>query len=612
MNRSGRLLAVASAALALTGCPKPDTRTNSNTGTSTPEAAKADPWDAAAKRLRKETDPAGVRGALNKLAEDLAAQDGGAGLPALTPEAEKQLAPLAHLAAEDLDVVRPATFGGLDAAYVAECLYLRDAAHAVDPVGLPPAEKAKAGFAWVCRQVFPQGWVTADGRYVPIAPPTFVLRRGWGSGLDRAAAALALFQQMGLAAGLVGGPDAADQPAGFAPPWAGKDQLPPGPFWAVAVRAGGDVLLFDPAAGRPFPAPLAQLKANPDLLRPWAEDKAHPWAVPADAVKQATLYLSVPLSAMAPRMAALEAKTKAELGANLAVDVKALRDRFTAPAPAGPGLADVKFWNPIGEGFAYPRVLASFLPAEDGGADRRAAGKRLADLYPVSLFPKQLFAEPNLFPKDLAVPARDRLALLAAASYGTSFLTPPTPRERIQRGQLQDATRYLSDRQDAFGRGQEQLRNVTPEQVAEGVKEVNRLFAELRAAEYPDPNQIRPNPPTDPAVEAARRAVEEFFQRTLAVAQSLVARVTAAAGLAEASYLLALAKHEEAERQQLRAEKAGPADARAKAAAANAWAEAANAWRSFLDQSAGLRGFPARADHARALAARADGFGKKE
>ncbi len=624
MNLSARRLAVASSvgsvavaltALALTGCPNTDTKTKSIDPNVRTSGAKADPWEGAAKRLAKETDPAGVRGALNKLAEELAARPDVPGPAALSADAEKALVPLARLAPEDLDVVRPATYSAGDAVYLAECLYLRDSARALDPVGLPPAEQARAAFAWVCRQVYVRPWLI-DGRFVPAVPPTYVLRRGWGTGLERATVALALFQQLGLDAGLVGPNDAADRSVGYAPPWltAAESPTAPGPFWAVAVRAGADVLLFDPFGGRTFPAPLAQLKANPDLLKSWADDKEHPWKVPADVVKQATVYLSVPLPALAPRMTVLEEQTRAELGAVLAVDVKALRDRFAAASPVGPGLDDVKAWNPPGDGLAYPRVLASFLPPEDGGTDRRPPGQRLVDLYPTSRIPaRELIFAPGVLPDGLMFPTiGDRLRGAAGHGYDTAFLAPPTPIERIQRGQLQDATRMLTERQDGFARGQEQMRNVTPEQLDAWVRTANRVYGALRQAEFPDPNQPRPNPPTDPAVAAARAAVEEFWRTTGPVAQAIAARITARIGLAEASYLLALAKHEEAERHQLRAEKAAePNASRARATAANAWAEAANTWRSYLDQAATLPGLEARVAHARRLAARAESLAPK-
>jgi hypothetical protein len=620
MNRSGLLAVVAVvaavavlAAVAVTGCSKPDPRTAQPQGAN--PAAKGDPWETAARRLAKETDPAGTRGALNKLAEDLAARPDVPAPPALSGDAEKALVALARLAPEDVEVVRPAVYTAGDAVYLAECLYLRDAARALDPVGLPPAEQARAAFDWVCRQVYLRPWLT-DGRFVPAVPPTYVLRRGWGTGLERATVALAVFQQLGLDAGLVGPPDAADRPAGFTPPWL-DDKDPPtshGPFWAVAVRAGADVLLFDPVGGRPFPAPLAQVKANPDLLKPWADDKERQWKVPADVVRQATVYLSAPLPALAPRMATLEERTKADLGVVLAVDLKAMRDRFAAAPPAGPGLADVKVWNPPGDGLAYPRVLASFLPPDEGGTDRRPQGQRLVDLYPLTRIPaREILFGPGVLPEGLTFPAvADRLRNAAGHGYEAAFVTPPAPVERLQRGQLQDATRMLTERQDGFARGQEQIRKVTPEEIDAWVKTANRVYAALRQAEYPDPTQTRPNPPTDPAVAAARQTVEDFWRVTGPVAQAVAARITARIGLAEASYLLALAKHEEAERQQLRAEKAdGASAARVKATAANAWAEAANTWRSYLDQGASLPGLEARNAHARRLAARAESLAPK-
>ncbi|MFO0800965.1 MAG: hypothetical protein U0804_26160 [Gemmataceae bacterium] len=621
MNRSGRLTAVASSsalvalavsALAFTGCPKPGPSGDKEAKGST--AAKADPWETAAKRLAKESDPAGARAALNKLAEELAARPDVPGAPALSPEAEKDLTALARLTPDDLNVVRPAGYTGGDAAYVAECMYLRDAARTIDPVGLPPAEQAKAAFNWVCRQVYIRPWVTDDGRFVNAVPPSYVLRRGWGTGLERATVALAVFQQLGLDAGLVGPPDAATKSIGSSPPWADAKELPAGPFWAVAVRAGADVLLFDPIAGRPFPAPLAQLKANPDLLKPWADAKDSTWKVPADAVNQATVYLTAPLPALAPRMATLEERVKADTGVHLAVDLKAVRDRLAAAPPAGPGVADVKVWNPPGEGPAYPRVLAWFLPTDDGGTDTRPPPQQFLQLYKNSRLPiRELIQGRDLLPPGIMYPGiTDRLINGAGYGYEQAFVAPPSPLERIQRGQLQDAAKLLTDRQDGYGRAQEQVKNVTAELLEEWVKEANRVYGELRRAEYPDPNQVRPVSPTDPAVVSARAAVEEFWRVTAPVASALVARITARLGFAEASYLLALAKHEEAERKQLRADKATGADAaRSKASAADAWAEAANTWRSFLDQAANLPGLEARTAHARTLAARANTLAPK-
>ena len=51
--------------------------------------------------------------------------------------------------------------------------------------------------------------------------------------------------------------------------------------------------------------------------------------------------------------------------------------------PDGPG-EKVKVWNPPADGFAYPAVLATFLPAEEGGRDNSPQGPgRLFDRYKI-------------------------------------------------------------------------------------------------------------------------------------------------------------------------------------------------------------------------------------
>lgn len=620
MNRPGslRLLAAAvavgvTAGLLLTaGCGRqPHTISNDKRATE----AKADPWEEVGRRLRKDTDPAACKAALDQLNSDLASRSDVDGPPALTPAAEKALAALVPLTPEDVAEIRGASYSALDPVYLADCFYLRDAARSLDPAGLPPADLARVGFAWVCRQVSLNPWPVAVQPGVLQAtalPPTYVLRRGSGSGLERAYVFLALLQQMGLDGCLIGPPDAADRPAGFVEP--GPDgkpttTYPKGPFWAVGARIGADVLLFEPWRGEPFPGPggkgvgtLAQVKANPDQLKAWHDDKAQPWDVTPDQVKAAAVFLAGPVSGLSPRMATLDEKVKADTGARLGVDPTALRDRFTAAAPTGPGLpaAGVKYWNPPGDRFAYGRTTATFLPSEEGGRDRSDPAVRVYTQYYQSLLPAALQDVPEGLRREPA----DRLVTLIRGNYGQAFFAPPTPRERIQRGQFQDAARDLTDKQQQFGRGLERLRTESPGEVAAFVAAANEEYEGLNRARYPAVGQTTPEPDTNPGVAAARQAVDTFWRANAPTAQLIVDRATAAAGRAEASFLLALAKHEEAERQQLRAGRAG-ADARAKAAAATAWAEAAGAWAAHLEQSGNVQGFPGRAAHARALADRA-------
>jgi hypothetical protein len=599
---------LAGVALLAPGCAKVRT-TSTEPGKG--EGPKADPWEVAAKRLRKETDLPACRAALSQLNNELAGRPDVPSPPPLTSDAEKAVAALVRLDdGADRDEIRSPSFSSLDPAYLADCLYLRDAARSLDLPGTPPAALAERGFAWVCRQVYRHPWVIAgQGIVVPAVPPTYVLRRGSGGALERAYVFLALLQQMGIDGCLVGPPDAADKPADYPPP--GPDgKLPPGgprgPFWAVGARAAADILLFDPWSGRPFPGPdgkgvgtLAQVKANPDQLKAWFEAKDPAWGVTPDDVQNAAVFLAVPVSSLSPRMALLEEKLRAEVGVRLAFKPAELRDRFATGSPNGPGLpaAEVRFWNPPQDPFAYGRVLAHFLPLVEGGLDPTPEGpNQLFTRYRLDRLPRALF---NLPPELTEEAARVRLVDVVARMYETAFFAPPSPREQIQRGQFQDASRSLSEKQDAFRRGLERLRaDRTAEQaVRQWCKEANELYAAFGTARL-DKN---------PAAEAAAQAAIDRFWRTQGqTAQLVVDRASAVAGVAEATYLLALRSHEVAERHQARADRAtGPAADRARAEAAAAWKEAHNAWLSYAEQAAAQAGFPGRAEHARSLSAQA-------
>src|SRR5262249_51798638 len=131
-------------------------------------------------------------------------------LPAFTPESLAAVAALVPLSPADREELSGAAFSLHAPAYVADCFYLRDPAKSLGLTGLPSEKQADYGFAWVCRQVYLHPWVRTHGpqQLEPTAlPPTAVLRRGFGSGLERMYVFLALLQQLGLDACLVGPPD---------------------------------------------------------------------------------------------------------------------------------------------------------------------------------------------------------------------------------------------------------------------------------------------------------------------------------------------------------------------------------------------------------------------
>lgn len=580
------------------GCGRPPARQQDEVGGG---GAKADPWDAAAKRLRKDTDPVACKAALASLNHELAGSDKVDKPPALTPEAEKSLGELVPLSAADRDEIRPGTFSPHDPVYLAECLYLRDAARSLVLPGLSPEQRADLGFAWVCRQVYLDPWLIGIEPGVQMGSalaPTHVLRRGSGSGLERMYVFLALLQQMGLDGCLIGPPDARNLPAGYVAYDRDKTTVltgtPRGPFWAVGVRlekdGKPDVKLYDPWRGQAFPATLNQLRTKPEAHKAWFVDRANISGVTVDDASKAAVYLAAPVNALSPRMALLEKKIKDQVDVRLAVDPAAVRGRFPDPKPA--------YWNPPEDRFAYGRAARTFLPADMGGADRAdPRGGRLYDHYIRSQLPpaERVVPAELLRNPDLVENVKERIASIAGGAYVLSFLTPPTPREQIQRGRFQDAARTLVERADEFSKSLERVRN-TP-----GAEKQMREWAERATELY---RSLTGDPATHAALDAHWRSQAGALVFDRAVGEM---------GQAEASFLLALGRHEQAERAQSRLEHAAAGDAgKLREAAARAWSDAVREWNSYREQYAEAHAAkPGRAAHVRSLSDRAATLARK-
>lgn len=582
-------------ALALAGCGKPPPPVDP-AGESA--VARVDPWKVTGPRLKKSTELAECKAALAALSADSGAESGKKITP-ITPDALAALAALVPLSPGDRDEVGAQVFTAHDAGYLSDCFYLRDAARALGAAGLPPEKQADLAFAWVCRQVYLFPWLRLlpEGAYEPTAlPPVAVLRRGYGSGLERAYVFLALAQQLDLDVCLIGGPDAGAVEARGGPVITYPDtgaRAPRGPFWAVGARVGTDVRLYDPWRGTALPVTLNQLRANPDAAKAWFEDKANASGATLDDAKRATAYLAVPVNALAPRMAVFETHLKGELGVKVAVDAKALQSRFPDPKPA--------VWLTADGPFDYGRAARSFFPAEMGGGDRNTQRTRLYDYYVLQQIPRAAFQLPDALDRP---DARDRLQALAAGTLAASFIEPPNPRERVQRGQFQEAARDVVAKQERFAEGLERLRvnKDVQRQIDEWVGGANDVYLQLTRAVEIDR--------TPQAQEKAQQAVNDHWKAPGAV--YIIDRASAEVGRAEAAYLLALCNHEQAEVAQVRADRAAGADAdRLRTEAATAWDNARAAWRSYEQYAGAHAGFPGRAAHGKALAARAAALAKK-
>jgi hypothetical protein len=601
--RGGLLLGGIVALVLAAGCRKPPSP-RSDKGDSA--VTRSDPWDGAARRLRRETDLITCRTALGILNNELGSQNNTSRPASLSAEAEAAIARLVPLDPADREEIHGGVFSSHDPVYLAECLYLRDAAQNLQVPGLKPEQAADLGFAWVCRQVYLNPWLlpTRTGAIAAAVPPSYVLRRGSGSALERMYVFLALLQQMGLDGCLIGPPGAAEV-AAYSAVTKDKKPIPGGPalpFWAVGVRTGNEIRLYDPWRGEAFPATLNEMRSRPESCKAWLEDKGNSSGVTQQDIAAAAVYVAAPVNSLSSRMAMLEEKVKGDLKVRLAVDAAALQAAFPGPKPT--------FWNPVNDRFAYGRVSRTFLPLELGGSDAGDSQSLAYNKYQSSLLPVTGLANlPAVFGTLVELPPDDRSLVSERlvgnlyATYIQAFFEPPNPREVIQRGDFQRAARDLVEKQDRFRSGRERLRNTrdAAEQIAAWGKNLKQLYEELgRAGLRGDPEEKAL------ARNAAQAAIDNHWRDPAVVL--LVDRLSAEVEEAEATYLLALCKHEQAERAQARAEHppGGEDAARLQQEALDAWAVAISAWGTYESLAEIQRGFPGRAVHTRALIERAE------
>ncbi len=584
-------LLIAALLIAAGACSRPPQLADTAGGGSS--TSGGNPWEQAARQWRKDTTFAVCRSVLTTLNHELAAQSPSGTVP--SAEYLDALGRLVPLDAGDREELRAPQFTPHDAAYVAECFYLRDVARSLAVPGLSPQELADRAFVWVCRHVYLHPWLlsTERGIIATALPPAYVLRRGYGSGLERMYVFLGLLQQLQLDGCLLGPPEGVEHHAGHVALAADNATVltgtPRGPFWAVGVRINGDIRLYDPWRETPLPGTLRQLREQPDAHQAWFASPEHRSGLTLADCRTATVYLAVPVNSLSRRMALLHEKAGNELQVVLACEPQLLRERFGEWQP--------RYWNPAGDRFAYGRTARMFLPLDQGGSDASPAGSRLFDLYYLSQMPTAEQVVPASLRQNAAL-MRDlgeRIAQTARTQYAIRFLEPPTPRERLQRGQFQDAVRLLVGLQDEFTRGLSRVRN-TP-----NAEQVRREWIEQAAALYEQLGR---------APDALARIERHWREPAAAL---LLDQAVCEIGLAEATFLLALCQHEQAERLQLRYERAAPAEQeRLRSDVRAAWAAAAREWRTYRGQYAALHtalvGRTATADR---LAARAEALARQ-
>lgn len=602
-------------ALVPVGCGTPDKAKPTDTG----KKAQEDPWLKAVTAIRQETDATTCRRVLNELNQAFAS----------TPvdrqpklgEADAAFAKNAlNLDDAEMKEIRSTGHTTLDPNHLAEALYLRDIARSLDVANLPVAERARTAFEWVCRQVLLNPWMSSIGQNTlkpnPPLPPTYVLRRGWGSGLERMLIVAALGRQMGFDVCLIGPAAAADRPMLYQPP--GREtEFPRGPFWGLGVRDGDDILLFDPWKEQALPgkngrpATLADVRANPRDMAVWLDNPPFAWSVTADDLKAGEIFLTAPLSAVAARNTILEEKLAADIGVKLSTNLAEVQKRVEGAAKGIP----VRYYSPAKESFAPTRALRSFLSVAEGGtAAESPTAPGLQTAYFFDQLPRgQLLTIPAEMIQGYTEP-KERLLQKSVSIFEGAFLSPPTPREKIQRGQYVDATQKLVGLRDFFGKAEAQQRGsdaASAAAIREWAGQLNALYDRF--------NTAGPGERT-----ALRTQIDDLWKPSNATFMNIVGAAVAQPGLAESTYLLALAKHEQAERAWAKAQRllaaaegdpakkpaAAKAAASARTTAIGAWAEAGDWWSRYEPYAAFQSpNYPGRAALAKRLTDRANQLG---
>ncbi len=572
--------------------------------------------------------------------------------PSLPDEQRDLLVKRVGVEDDELAEITSNTFTLLDAHYLDLCFLMRDAGRALGVQELSPLQRAEKMFAWVTRQVRLQ-----EGTGAPL-PPQFVLRRGWGTSLERALVFLEMLNQMGLEGCLLAFPPEAGS-QGFAQ------------FWLPGALVQKQIYLFDTRLGLPLPNPqgegpatLEQVRSNDKPFQKLALDDKHHYDITPAQARKAEIYLGWSLSALAPRMKYLQDLLTPTTKIILSADPAAAVPRFEAAAKGVPVRIAARFGdpNPL-------RVLRAFLPPTEGGvdtADRKLRAER--DLIPFAALPEAIRNIPSRAIGQMQV---INLGQVAFARLFMDFPVPTLRKDYDQqntqrpdqlmqrRRQGQDTQKTQDDREDLRKRIVDylmtSLSRVQGEQfpepfwlaphssrddilrgryaedgaatkLVESLEQVNAQKGMARSEPNLDQQVKRwgaealtvlREMAANPSPQALARwnalwtgrpaAADDTGSPTLSSGKLppwLLAVLAAAADPLgeEATYLLALCMHEKAERSQVRFERGQKNES-----PAAAWETAAEWWQQYLDKYPNRpRAAAARLWLARARAARND------
>jgi hypothetical protein len=508
-----------------------------------------------------------------------------------------------HLDPDELAEAASPNYTLLDAHHLEFSFLLRDTARALDVDDLDPAARAAAAFGWVVRQVALQ-----DGAPTTF-PPEFVLRRGWGTSLERALLFIALLPHLGIDGCMMVIP--------------GPDGSPKGErYWIPGALIDKEIYLFDTRMGMALPgskgesmATLRQVREHPALLQALAFDETHRYDVTPEEARRAEVRVGIFLSALAPRMAHLEELLASNNNkVNLSVDSAAVLGRFRE---AGKALGvNVKAWM-AGEPVSPITVERRFLPPEEGGVDKFQRKRRAEiEVVPRNALPpilarrfredtelgqrirmqfQKVFVsfifepkkEPDEAKRQRAVKERqveDPRRGSAEPSPDPFVLLTAGSRDLMLHGRFDEATVPLVELRDELRKTKAAVEGDPELQALMGkwVEEFATAYANMLRSERAQ----APGDRESPQVQQARKRAAALLEASNEPLTKIMLASAAEPLTGLSTYFLALCKHEQAERLQSQVDHATARTTRdAGRAAHEAWKGAADWWETYLTEN---------------------------
>jgi hypothetical protein len=452
-----------------------------------------------------------------------------------------------HMTKEDRDEIASRSFTHADAYYLETCAYMAEAVHTLPLEDLSERDRAQVCFDWVMRQM-------PLHESAPHFFPRHVLCRGKGSTFSRSFVYLAALERAGISSGVL-------------------TCRPANPCVLVCTVSDGNVYLFDAELGvvlpgKRAPASLAQLEADPEWLRSWAEARA------GDIdLRKRDIYPTWTAVAASPRMSLLEEQLRPTFPLRLHINVATLqqrwRDAVKGPLVLGSQVWPQAYWQSL---LMTARAEDAATPAENEPRPSVAFRDSLVPWEKLPTFIREL--ETNT---DAAM----KLRVFFAAPFENFYLKPGGPRDLLVRGRLEEAAHRLVELHDQLQEFQRQAA-MTPNvasSVAAWCAALRKAEADARAA------QLAARSSTPQAAEAVQKARDQWqllwSKEHLAPVLQLLHASAAEPLDIEVAYQLALCKHEQAERLQIQLDHQKTADA---AAVRAAWRSAAERWSRFLDE----------------------------